>query len=120
MIRLKSNGAKEVLKGRYDSSNKQSPLYYGFEETEGRFRHVCFPKESIDTYKHSITNLASEKLKHDRLGRLHLDTPYSGPTRLMIQSHKRRTANGKIYLNINIVVHLKFFKIFTKLSFCHD
>ena len=88
MIRLKSNGAKEVLKGRYDSSNKQSPLYYGFEETEGRFYHVCFPKESIDAYEHSITNLASEKLKHDGLGRLHLDTPYSGPTRLMIRSHK--------------------------------
>ena len=98
MIRLKSNGAKEVLKGRYDSSNKQSPLCYGFEETEGRFHHVCFPKESIDTCEHSITNLASEKLKHDRLGRLHLDTPYSGPTRLMIRSHKYNSTTAATHV----------------------
>lgn len=98
IIRLKSNGAKEVLKGRHDSSSKQSPLYYGFKETDGRFYHVRFPEESIDTYKPSVTNLASKNLKHDGLGRLHLDTPYSGPTHLKIRSHKYNSTTAATHV----------------------
>ncbi|CAB3999111.1 Hypothetical predicted protein [Paramuricea clavata] len=98
IIRLKPNGAKEVLKGRHDSSSKQSPLYYRFKKTDGRFYHVRFPEESIDMYKLSVTNLASKNLKHDGLGHLHLDTPYSGPTHLKIRSHKYNSTTAATHV----------------------
>lgn len=41
IVRLKpKGGTKEVLKGRCASSRKESPLYYGFDESDGQFYHV--------------------------------------------------------------------------------
>ena len=85
VIRLRPNGNKQVLNGRYASYLKESSIYYGFDENTGEFFQVSFPKENIDKFKHTI---GLPTMKCDGLGRLHLDTPYSGPTQLKIRSHK--------------------------------
>ena len=62
-------------------------MYFGYNEKDNKFYHVSFRKENSEKYK-DIPNLNTNELKYDGLGRLHLDTPYSGQIQLMIRSHK--------------------------------
>lgn len=80
VVMLKPNSTKEIIKGRYTSCSEELPLYYGFDEIDGQFYHISFPKENIDKYNH-VTNLVIKECKYGGLGCLHLDMPYSGPTR---------------------------------------
>ena len=108
VVRLKPSGSKEIFRGRFASSLKESTLYYGFNEHDGHFYHVSFPKESVDKYK-NITGLATKELKYDGLGRLHFDTPYSGPVHLMIRSHKYNSTTAASHVTdlYNILKHHK-------------
>ena len=87
VIQMKFDNSIDITNGRYDTAAKQSPLCFGYNEKDNKFYHVSFRKENIEKYK-DIPNLNTNELKYDGLGRLYLDTPYSGQIHLMVRSHK--------------------------------
>ena len=87
VIKVGPDGNLEVFNRQYDSTVKQSPIYYGFDDTNAMFYHVSFRKEIKERYK-VIPGIDVKELKYDALGRLHLDSPYSGHCHLKIRLHK--------------------------------
>ena len=59
------DGNQKVFNGQYDSTVKQSPIYYGFDDTNATFYHVSLRKESKEGYNNS--NFAWKQLKVDYL-----------------------------------------------------
>ena len=61
------------------------------------FYHVSFHKESKERYK-TIPGIDGKELKYDALGRLHLDTPYSGHCHLRIHSYKYNSTTAATHI----------------------
>ena len=87
VIKVGPDDNLEVFNGQYDSIVNQSLIYYGFDDTNVMFYHVSFCKEIKERYK-AIPGIDVKELKYDALGRLHLDSPYSGHCHLRIRLHK--------------------------------
>ena len=107
VIQMKFDNSIDITNGRYDTTAKQSPLYFGYNEKDNKFYHVSFRKENIEKYK-DIPNLNTNELKYNGLGRLHLDMPYSGQIYLMIHSHKYNPTTAATHIT-------DLFRIF----YCH-
>ena len=97
VIKVDPGGNLEVVSMQYESTVKQSPIYYGFNDTNATFYHTSFRKESEDRYK-MITAIYDKELKCDAMGRLHLKTPYLEHCHLRIRSHKYNSTTAAISL----------------------
>lgn len=98
----------EIFNGQYDCTVKQPPIYYGFDDVSKNFHHVSFRRESNKTYS-NIAGLNGKQLRHDALGRLHLNTPYTGNAYLKIRSHKYNSTTAATHVTdlYNILSPLK-------------
>ena len=108
VIKVDPDGNLKVFNGQYDSTFKRSPIYYGFDNTNATFFHVSFRKESKKRYK-TIPGKDGKELEYDALGRLHLDTPYSGHCHLRIRSYKYNSATATTHITdlYDILAHHK-------------
>ena len=108
VIKVDPDGNLEVLNGQYDSTVKQSPTYHDFDYTNATFYHVSFRKEKKERCK-TISDTNGKELKYDALGRLHLDTPYSGHCYLRIRSHKYNSTTAATHITdlYDILAHHK-------------
>ena len=97
VIKVDPDGNREVFNGQYDSTVKQSSIYYGFSDTNAMSYHVSFCKESKERYK-TIPGIDGKELKYDALGRFHIDTPYLGHCHLRIRSHKYKSTTAATHI----------------------
>ena len=97
VIKVDPDGNREVFNGQYDSTVKQSSIYYGFSDTNAMSYHVSFCKESKERYK-TIPGIDGKGLKYDALGRFHIDTPYLGHCHLRIRSHKYNSTTAATHI----------------------
>ena len=107
-IKVDPDGNLVVLNGKYDYTVKQSLICYGFYDTNATFYHVSIRKESKESHK-TIPGIDGKELKYDTLGRLHLDTPYSGHCHLRICSHKYNSTTAATHITnlYDILAHHK-------------
>ena len=91
------------------------------DNTNATLYHILFHKENKERYKTS-PGIDSKKLKYDALGRVHLDTLYSGYCHLRIRSHKYNSTTVATHITdlYNILAHYKKTKsVYTGFLYIH-
>ena len=90
MCEIFAVGTNDVVrKLNSPGSTKEASLYFGMQNDEDniKFYEVSFPRETLNLFQ-TVPNVSEHRLKYDNVGRLHLDTPYSGHSHLRLRSHK--------------------------------
>ena len=91
------------------------------DNTNAMLYHILFHKENKERYKIS-PGIDGKKLKYDALGRVHLDTLYSGYCHLRIRSHKYNSTTVATHITdlYNILAHYKKTKsVYTGFLYIH-